>query len=107
MAFNHFTEEKVDIAIIETGLGGRLDSTNILSPELCIITNIGYDHTTLLGNTLPEIAQEKAGIIKANTPVIIGRKQEEIACLFEVKKHESRMSLYTIQNLAFSSDLKG
>ena len=107
MAFNHFTEEKVDIAIIETGLGGRLDSTNILSPELCIITNIGYDHTTLLGNTLPEIAQEKAGIIKANTPVIIGRKQEEIACLFEEKARIKNAAIHYPYPCSFSTDLKG
>ena len=64
MAFDYFAEENVDLAIIETGLGGRLDSTNIINPEISIITNIGYDHTNLLGNSLEEIAKEKAGIIK-------------------------------------------
>ena len=83
MAFNHFAKEKVDIAIIETGLGGRLDSTNIISPEISIITNIGYDHMNLLGNTLGKIAMEKGGIIKENTPVIIGKKQKEIEHIFE------------------------
>ncbi len=72
MAFQYFSEEKVDIAIIETGLGGRLDSTNIIQPLLSVITNIGYDHTNILGNTLTDIAWQKAGIIKKNTPVVIG-----------------------------------
>ena len=72
MAFEYFVEEAVDIAVIETGLGGRLDSTNVITPEISIITNIGYDHMNLLGNTLPEIAAEKAGIIKPGVPVVIG-----------------------------------
>ena len=83
LAFNYFAEQKVDIAIIETGLGGRLDSTNIIKPEISVITNIGFDHTALLGKTLQKIAVEKAGIIKQNTPVLIGRKQEEISHIFE------------------------
>jgi dihydrofolate synthase/folylpolyglutamate synthase len=107
LAFHYFAKEQVDIAIIETGLGGRLDSTNILSPELCIITNIGYDHTALLGGTLPEIAQEKAGIIKANTPVIIGRKQAEIAHLFEEKARFKNASIHHPKPCSFSADLKG
>ena len=85
MAFNYFAKEKVDIAIIEAGLGGRLDSTNILSPELCVITNIGLDHTALLGDTIEQIALEKAGIIKKDTAVIIGRKQTEITTVFQEK----------------------
>ena len=72
MAFNYFAEQKVDIAIIEVGLGGRLDCTNIITPELCIITNISLDHTQFLGSTLQEIASEKAGIIKSGIPVVIG-----------------------------------
>ena len=72
MAFLYFAEQKVDIAIIEVGLGGRLDSTNIISPDLCVITNIGLDHTQYLGDTFPAIAAEKAGIIKPATPVVIG-----------------------------------
>ena len=107
LAFHYFAKEQVDIAITETGLGGRLDSTNVLSPELCIITNIGYDHTALLGNTLPEIAQEKAGIIKANTPVIIGRKQEEIACLFKEKARIKNAAIHYPKPCSFSADLKG
>ena len=82
MAFDEFSKQKVDIAIIETGLGGRLDSTNIITPELSIITNIGFDHMNLLGNTLEKIAFEKAGIIKKNIPTIIGRKQKEIEQIF-------------------------
>ncbi|NCT10508.1 MAG: bifunctional folylpolyglutamate synthase/dihydrofolate synthase [Flavobacteriia bacterium] len=82
MAFDYFANEKVDIAIIEVGLGGRLDSTNIITPEVSVITNIGYDHMQFLGNTLPEIAGEKAGIIKEGIPVIIGEFQEEVAKVF-------------------------
>ena len=82
MAFDEFSKQKVDIAIIETGLGGRLDSTNIITPDLSIITNIGFDHMNLLGNTLEKIAFEKAGIIKKNIPTIIGRKQKEIEHVF-------------------------
>lgn len=82
MAFDHFRNEKVDIVIVETGLGGRLDSTNIITPLLSVITNIGYDHMQMLGNTLPEIAFEKAGIIKHQVPVVIGEWQEETAKVF-------------------------
>jgi len=73
MAFLYFSEEQVDYAVIEVGLGGRLDSTNVIVPELSVITNIGYDHMNFLGNTLPKIAKEKAGIIKSKVPVVIGR----------------------------------
>ena len=82
MAFEHFAVEKVDIAVIEVGLGGRLDSTNIITPEVSVITNIGLDHTQFLGETLPEIAFEKAGIIKENVSVIIGEKQKEVEKIF-------------------------
>ena len=85
MAFSYFKSEKVDIAVIETGLGGRLDSTNIITPELSIITNIGFDHVQFLGNTLPKIAKEKAGIIKKNVPVIIGKRQKETTAVFKAK----------------------
>lgn len=77
MAFDYFYKSEVDIAVIETGLGGRLDSTNVINPVLSIITNIGWDHMNLLGNSLEAISYEKAGIIKENTPVVIGKKQEE------------------------------
>lgn len=82
MAFEYFALEQVDIAIIEVGLGGRLDSTNVITPELSVITNISYDHMHILGNTLPEIAGEKAGIIKANVPVVISETQPEIQSVF-------------------------
>ncbi|MEM8523202.1 MAG: folylpolyglutamate synthase/dihydrofolate synthase family protein [Bacteroidota bacterium] len=85
MAFQYFAEQKVEVAIIETGLGGRLDSTNIITPILSVITNISYDHQQFLGDTLPEIAGEKAGIIKRNVPVVIGEKQEEVTHVFEEK----------------------
>jgi dihydrofolate synthase/folylpolyglutamate synthase len=83
MAFEYFAQEKVDIAVIETGLGGRLDSTNIITPELSIITNIGWDHMNLLGDSLKKIAFEKAGIIKENIPVIIGEVLPETETVFE------------------------
>ena len=85
MAIDHFAKENVEVAIIETGLGGRLDSTNIIQPEMSIITNIGLDHVQLLGNTLGLIAGEKAGIIKANVPVVIGQTHVETATVFEKK----------------------
>ena len=75
MAFNHFSENNVEVAVIETGLGGRLDSTNIISPILSVITNIGLDHTALLGSTIGEIAFEKAGIIKPEVPVVVGESE--------------------------------
>ncbi|WP_374950587.1 bifunctional folylpolyglutamate synthase/dihydrofolate synthase [Mucilaginibacter sp.] len=82
LAFDIFAKEEVDIAIVEVGLGGRLDSTNIISPLLSVITNIGWDHMNMLGNTLELIAGEKAGIIKPNTPVIIGEYQPEVSQVF-------------------------
>ncbi len=82
MSFCYFADKQVDIAIIETGLGGRLDSTNIIQPELSIITNIGFDHTEFLGNTYTSIATEKAGIIKENTPVVIGETNAETKAVF-------------------------
>ena len=89
MAFLYFQTKEVDVAIIETGLGGRLDSTNIISPNLSIITNIGLDHTQYLGDTLPKIASEKAGIIKLNTPVVIGEiEDDEVRDIF-LKKAKS------------------
>jgi dihydrofolate synthase/folylpolyglutamate synthase len=93
MAFDFFAEQKVDIGIIETGLGGRLDSTNIIIPELSIITNIGYDHMNILGGSLEEIAGEKAGIIKKEKPVIIGEKKKETNQIFISKAKEQNASL--------------
>lgn len=85
LAFDHFRRERVDIAVVETGLGGRLDSTNVVTPEVSVITNIGWDHADLLGNTLEAIAAEKAGIIKAGSPVIIGEAEGAIADVFRGK----------------------
>jgi dihydrofolate synthase/folylpolyglutamate synthase len=93
MAFDNFMKEKVDIAVIETGLGGRLDSTNIIDPVVSVITNIGLDHTNLLGNSLKKIAGEKAGIIKYRTPVVIGETQE-IFPVFMKKANEMEATLY-------------
>ncbi|MEQ9062734.1 MAG: folylpolyglutamate synthase/dihydrofolate synthase family protein [Vicingaceae bacterium] len=89
LAFDYFSEEQVDIAIVETGMGGRLDSTNVLNPLLSIITNIGHDHMRFLGNRLEDIAFEKAGIIKAGTPVVIGSALEQIRDVFEKKVSET------------------
>jgi len=93
MAFEYFAEEKIDIAIVETGLGGRLDSTNIISPELSVITNIGMDHMNLLGNTLEKIAGEKAGIIKKGIPVVVGEVLNETLPVFEKKAKEQQSPL--------------
>ena len=94
MAFCYFAEQNVDIAVIEVGMGGRLDSTNVIKPILSIITNIGLDHTQYLGSTLPAIAKEKAGIIKNNVPVIIGESQSEIEYVFLNKAKEMESKIY-------------
>jgi len=99
MAFNYFAEENVDIAVIETGLGGRLDSTNIITPLLSIITNISYDHKDLLGNTLAEIAGEKAGIIKPNVPVIIGEQNDETERVFFEHSVHKQAPMYYAQSI--------
>ena len=91
MAFDFFKNEKVDIAIIEVGLGGRLDSTNVVKPEIAVITNIGLDHTRFLGDTIKEIAFEKAGVIKTETPVVIGEYTEETKAVF-LKKSKQEQS---------------
>ncbi|MGB3776999.1 MAG: folylpolyglutamate synthase/dihydrofolate synthase family protein [Tunicatimonas sp.] len=83
LAFQHFARQQVDIAVVEVGLGGRLDSTNIITPEVSLITNIDYDHTDLLGETLPEIAGEKAGIIKPGVPVVVGQRHPETEAVFQ------------------------
>ena len=98
MAFNYFEYERVDVAIIEVGLGGRLDSTNIINPELSIITNIGFDHTDLLGNTLQKIGLEKAGIIKNNVPVVIGRIQDETIDIFQKTADERGSEIFFAEN---------
>jgi dihydrofolate synthase/folylpolyglutamate synthase len=110
MAFFYFASKNVDIAIIEVGLGGRLDSTNIITPLISVITNIGFDHTQFLGETLPEIAFEKAGIIKPNIPVIIGEFQAETAPVFnKIAADKNAKLFFAEQNIQkkYISDLKG
>lgn len=94
LAFACFAEEEVDIAIIEVGLGGRLDSTNVITPVLSVITNISLDHTQMLGNTLGEIAGEKAGIIKPGIPVIIGERNQETESVFQNKARETQSEIF-------------
>jgi len=94
MAFHYFALEQVDVAVIEVGLGGRLDSTNVITPELSVITNISYDHMHILGNTLPEIAAEKAGIIKAGVPVVIGETQPAVQSVFTGKAAEMQAPIH-------------
>lgn len=109
LAFDYFADEKVDIAIIEVGLGGRLDSTNIITPEISIITNIGLDHTQFLGETLSEIAFEKAGIIKNNIPIVIGEKQIEVVPVFleKAKQMNADISFASDDKEAYQTDLLG
>ena len=104
MAFEYFAEQEVDIAIIETGLGGRLDSTNIIIPELSIITNIGWDHMNLLGNSLEKIAIEKAGIIKTSVPVIIGEVLDETKPIFESTAAQQNAPIYYAQHKRYVTD---
>lgn len=94
MAFDHFVENRVDVAVIETGLGGRLDSTNVITPELSVITNIGWDHMNILGNTIPAIAAEKAGIIKQDIPVVIGETDPETEKVFRDKAAASMSPIH-------------
>lgn len=109
LAFDYFAEEKVDIGVIEVGLGGRFDSTNIITPEVSLITNISKDHTDILGNTLPEIAFEKAGIIKKNTPVVISEYQEETAPVFIKRAKEDKAPIVFANELTtdLTTDLQG
>ena len=110
LAFEYFSEEQVDFAVVEVGLGGRLDSTNIIKPEVSLITNIGLDHTQFLGDTLAKIAFEKGGIIKENTPVVIGEFQRETFPVFEEIAKEKHADLYVASELVneeYNSDLKG
>ena len=104
MAFAYFEEQQVDIAVIEVGLGGRLDSTNIILPELSVITNISFDHTNLLGNTLPEIAYEKAGIIKPEVPVVVGEKQDESYAVFVEKAASTNSEIIFASTLLHTED---
>jgi len=109
LAFDYFRKEQVDIAIIEVGLGGRLDSTNVISPEVSVITNIGLDHTQFLGTTLPEVAREKAGIIKHTIPVVIGETLSETKPIFEEIANEMVSPIIYAEKNAevYTSDLLG
>jgi dihydrofolate synthase/folylpolyglutamate synthase len=110
LAFSFFAEEQIDIAIIEVGLGGRLDSTNVINPEVSLITNIGLDHTQFLGTTLKEIAREKAGIIKSNTPVVISETQLETKAIFldKAKIENSNITFADQQELIdYKTDVLG
>lgn len=108
MAFSYFAEQKVDIAVIEVGLGGRLDSTNIITPEVSVITNIGLDHTQFLGNTMPEIAGEKAGIIKKDIPCVISEYTAETRQVFDAAASHTSISyaqgVYSIQGTKYAHD---
>lgn len=111
MAFDYFARQKVDVAVIEVGLGGRLDSTNIITPELSVITNIGFDHMEMLGDTLPKIAFEKAGIIKLGVPVVVTEKHVETAEVFKVVAADRKAELTFAEDLKFDeiplTDLQG
>lgn len=110
LAFHYFAMQKVDVAIVETGLGGRLDSTNIVTPEVAVITNISMDHTQFLGDTLAKIAAEKAGIIKSTIPIVIGETQAEIKPVFIEKAKQLNAPIqFADEGLIqeYESDLKG
>jgi dihydrofolate synthase/folylpolyglutamate synthase len=113
LAFHHFREEKVDIAIVEVGMGGRLDSTNVIDPLISLITNISFDHTEFLGNSLEKIASEKAGIIKAERPIVISEIQSETKAVFKEKAHQLGSNIYfapeeiSYQQSDYSCDLIG
>lgn len=98
MAFDYFANEKVEVAVIEVGLGGRLDSTNVITPEISLITNISWDHADLLGDTLPKIAAEKAGIIKPGVPVVISERQPPVQSVFENKANEMHSAITFASN---------
>lgn len=106
MAFDYFAQNNVDIAVIETGLGGRLDSTNIINPELSVITNIGWDHMNLLGDSLEKIAFEKAGIIKPGIPVIVGETAAATKHVFEQVAAEKKSPLFFADQLRYVADWK-
>lgn len=106
MAFKYFAEQHVDVAIIEVGLGGRLDCTNIITPDMCIITNISFDHTQFLGNTLEKIAKEKAGIIKSGIPVVIGETSTETWTVFQNKAAETHAPITFAEDESLVEDWK-
>ena len=106
LAFDHFAKHQVDVAVIEVGLGGRLDSTNIITPQISVITNISLDHMNMLGNTLAEIAGEKAGIIKKNIPVVIGETQEKSAPVFIKKAKAEQAPIVFADQMLTAKDFK-
>ncbi|MEN8188042.1 MAG: folylpolyglutamate synthase/dihydrofolate synthase family protein [Bacteroidota bacterium] len=110
MAFDHFVKRSVDIAVVEVGLGGRLDSTNIITPEVSVITNIGLDHTQFLGETIEEIAFEKGGVIKPGVPVVVGEKQKETTPVFEKISGLNNTEIHYAEELVgktYKTDLPG
>jgi dihydrofolate synthase/folylpolyglutamate synthase len=110
MSFTYFKDQNIDVAVVEVGLGGRLDATNVITPILSVITNIGFDHTQFLGNTLSSIAKEKAGIIKKRIPVVIGETQHEIVSVFKNKSKTLNAPIYWADQLhqkKYKSDLVG
>ena len=107
MAFKYFADEKVDVAVVEVGLGGRLDCTNIIHPDLCIITNISLDHTQFLGHTLAQIAGEKAGIIKPGIPVVIGETTPETRPVFYQKAQEEGAPIHWAEEEGHENDYPG
>jgi dihydrofolate synthase/folylpolyglutamate synthase len=110
LAFDYFAAQKVDISVIEVGMGGRLDSTNVITPEVSVITNIGLDHTQFLGDTIAKIASEKAGIIKEGVPVVIGEFQKETEDVFRIISEKKNAPLYWASDfdaLEIPSDLRG
>jgi dihydrofolate synthase/folylpolyglutamate synthase len=110
LSFDYFAKQEIDVAVIEVGMGGRLDSTNIIKPLVSVITNIGLDHTLFLGNTLEAIANEKAGIIKPNTPVIVGEYNDKTKGVFLAKAKDCKADIYFASDLItkeYPSDLLG
>lgn len=110
MAFDYFAQQQMDVAVVEVGMGGRLDATNVITPLLSVITNIGLDHTAILGNTLGEITGEKAGIIKQNTPVVIGEKHPETEKVFAKIAKDNNAPIYfaeEAEKTKYKTDLQG
>lgn len=110
MAFDYFAQQQIDVAVVEVGMGGRLDATNVITPLLSVITNIGLDHTAILGNTLGEITGEKAGIIKQNTPVVIGEKHPETEKVFAKIAKDNNAPIYfaeEAEKTKYKADLQG
>ncbi len=111
MAFDYFAQENIDVAVVEVGMGGRLDSTNVITPIVSVITNISYDHKDLLGDTLPQIAGEKAGIIKNRIPVVVSERQPEVESVFEEKAAREQAQIffasdeYSVQTRAASGNI--